>query len=165
MTKEKIKDAEIHYAESNNMGDKTKVDPKDKHIEELTNLLKIIQADFENYKKRIEKEKKEFVKCACEDMIKELFTVLDTFDLVIQNNPHKDIEMVYAQLWQILESRGLKKIEALNKPFDPYFHEALLQEESDKPENTVIEELQAGYMLGEKILRHTKVKVAKDKTQ
>ena len=68
--------------------------------------------------------------------------------------------MVYAQLFSILEAEGLKKIEADGKKFDPYLHEVMLKEKSDKEDGIVLEELQKGYMLNDKVLRHTKIKVS-----
>ena len=132
-----------------------------KELDERTDLLKKVQADFENYKKRTEKEKQEFTKYACSDIINELLPILDSFELAIRDTKNKDIEVIYSQLWQILSNQGLAKIKALNQKFDPYLHEALLQEKSDKEEGTILEELQAGYKMKDQVLRHTKVKVAK----
>ena len=68
---------------------------------------------------------------------------------------------MYIQLFNLLESKGLEKIEALDNTFDPYFHEALLQEESDKEPDTVIEEMQTGYKFKDNVIRTSKVKIAK----
>lgn len=146
----------------------SKKDPKDLQIEELTALLKKVQADFENYKKRIEKEQKERIAFASAEMIRKLLPMLDAFELALKNTSNKEefirgVELIYAQLWDTLEQEGLKKIDAIDKPFDPYLHEALMQEQSKKPENTVIEELQKGYFFKDNVLRPTKVKIAKKK--
>ena len=130
-------------------------------LEETTNLLKKVQADFENYQKRTEKEKQEFTKYACGEIVKELLPILDSFELAIRNTKNKDIEAIYSQLWQMLSSQGVKRIKSLNEKFDPYFHEALLQEESNKEEGTILEELQSGYTLNDVLIRPTKVKIAK----
>jgi molecular chaperone GrpE len=130
-------------------------------IKEITSLLKKVQADFENSQKRAEKEKKDYIEYSCQNIIIELLPILDSFDLALKNTDSKDIKALYDQLWNLLSSKGLEKIKALDEKFDPFLHEALLQEASDKPEGTVIEELQAGYKLKEIIIRHTKVKVAK----
>jgi len=74
----------------------------------------------------------------------------------------KGVELIFAQLYSILQSEGLKPIECVGKRLDPYNHEVLLKEQSDKEEDTILEELQKGYMLNDKIIRHTKVKVAKN---
>ncbi len=132
---------------------------------ELTALLRKVQADFENYKKRIEKEQKQFIETASQDIIKKLLPVIDSFELALNNKDdkefHKGVELIYAQLISTLEQEGLTPIKALDKPFDPYLHEALMQEKSKKQENTVTEELQKGYLFKEKVIRSTKVKIAK----
>ncbi|MBW2981817.1 nucleotide exchange factor GrpE [Candidatus Woesearchaeota archaeon] len=143
---------------------------KKEKTEELTILLKKVQADFENYKKRVEKEKSEFTQFASQELIKKLLPLLDSFQLALSHDGNheefkKGVELIYSQLWQTLESEGLKQIDALDKPFDPFFHEALMQEESEKPENTVIEELQKGFMLKDNVVRPTKVKIAKKKKE
>jgi molecular chaperone GrpE len=145
-----------------------KKDPRDIKIGELTNLVKRVQADFENFKKQQEKEKAAFCKYAACEVVKKLLPLIDSFQLALKsnNNPEefkKGVELIYSQFWQILEAEGLKPIEALNKELDPFKHEVLLQEDSDKPENTVLEELQKGYMLKDAVLRPAKVKIAKKK--
>ncbi|MBW2995946.1 nucleotide exchange factor GrpE [Candidatus Woesearchaeota archaeon] len=132
--------------------------PKKQDSKEITALLKKVQADFENYQKRAEKEKKDFIEYSSQEIIKELLPVLDSFERALGN---KDIKALYDQLWQVLESKGLEKIKALDQKFDPFLHEALMQEASDKEEGTVIEELQAGYKFKDNVIRPTKVKVSK----
>lgn len=144
----------------------SKPDKKDLKIQELTNLVKKVQADFENFKKQQEKEKAEFYKYASCELIKKFLPILDSFQLALKNNNNpeefkKGVELIYSQFWQILESEGVKPIKALGKQLDPFCHEVLLQEKSDKPENTVIEELQKGYMFKDAVLRPAKVKIAK----
>jgi len=139
---------------------------KDDELADLTNTLKRLQAEFENYKKRIDQEKKEFVKFSNEELITELLRILDDFELAITNcvvkdEFHKGVELIYANLYSALEKFGIQKIECLNQKFDPYLHEALLAEESDAEQNTVLEELQKGYRLHGKVIRHAKVKIAK----
>lgn len=133
---------------------------ENKELEELTNLLKKVQADFENFKKRVEKERQEFTNFACLEIIETLLPVLDSFELALKNSPNKDIEAIYHQFWNLLSAKGLAKIEALGKKFDPFYHEALMQEKSDKEEETVIEELQTGYTLNGRVIRTSKVKIA-----
>ncbi len=150
-----------------------KKEPKKKEetkVQELTNLLKKVQADFENYKKRVEKEKKNFCDFASQELVKKLLPLLDSFQLALANDKDneefkKGVELIYSQLWQTLEAEGLSPIDALGKQFDPFFHEALMQEESDKPENIVIEELQKGFMIKDTVLRAAKVKIAKKKVK
>ncbi|MEK6828212.1 MAG: nucleotide exchange factor GrpE, partial [Nanoarchaeota archaeon] len=107
----------------------------------------------------------EFVKYAHDDMISQLLPVLDSFEIAFKNTSDKEkfvegIKMIYAQFHSILEAEGLKPIKARGEKFDPYKHEVLLKEESDKPEDTILEEFQKGYMLNDRVLRHSKVKVS-----
>lgn len=136
-------------------------------VEELTNLLKRVQADFENYKKSVEKQRADFACCIRQDTIRKLLPVLDSIELALKNTNDKDkfvkgVELIFAQLYSVLQSEGLKPIESIGKKFDPYLHEVLLKEESDKEEDTILEELQKGYSLNGRIIRHSKVKVAKN---
>jgi len=144
---------------------KKEIEQKNKSIEELTDTLKRLQAEFENYKKRIDRENAEFVKYAKAELVYKLLPLLDTFEIALKNTSDKEkfvkgIEIVYAQLFSTLESEGLKPIEALGKKFDPYLHEVMLKEKSDKEDGMVLEELQKGYMLNGRVLRHSKVKIS-----
>ncbi|MFH1439738.1 MAG: nucleotide exchange factor GrpE [Candidatus Woesearchaeota archaeon] len=137
-------------------------------IRELTDLLQRLQAEFENYKKRADKEKHDFCRFAEAKFISKLLPILDSFEIALKNkedldhaNFVKGVEFIYSQLFDTLRKDGLKKIDALGKKFDPHFHEVLFQEESEKDNNIILEELQKGYMLDEKLLRTTKVKVSK----
>ena len=141
--------------------------PKDGKEDELTEMLQRVQADFENYKKRVEREKAEFSKFACDSLISEILTVLDNFELALANKDKpedfvKGVDLIYSEFFSILENKGLQKIESLGKEFNPNFHEALMQ---DKKEGTkpgmVIEEFQKGYMIGDRVLRFSKVKVSR----
>lgn len=149
-----------------NTKETTDINPKDIQIQELTDTIKRLQADFENYKKRIEREKEQFVGYSCENIIKKILPFLDSFELSLKNSQNhedflKGIELIYSQLWEILEKEGLEKIKAEGEMFNPEEHEALLSQQSEAKENTILEELQKGYMLKGKIIRPTKVKVAK----
>jgi molecular chaperone GrpE len=145
-----------------------KKDKKKAGGEELKETLQRVQADFENYRKRMEKDKMEFVKFACSDIIKNILPVIDNFEVALKNSANnkefvKGVEMIYAQLFEVLEKAGLRKIDAEGKKFNPYVHEALMQEESDKDEGMIIEEFQQGYMLNDTVIRPSKVKVSKGK--
>ena len=140
-------------------------DEKEERINELTDTLKRLQAEFENYKKWHAKEKTEFVKYAHADIIAQMLPVLDSFEIALKNTTDKEkfvegIKMIYAQFHSILEAEGLRPIKAAGEKFDPYKHEVLMKEESDKPEETILEEFQKGYMLNDKVLRHSKVKIS-----
>ncbi|MBO8168815.1 MAG: nucleotide exchange factor GrpE [Thermoanaerobacteraceae bacterium] len=137
--------------------------------EDLTNRLLRLQADFDNFRKRSRKEQEEFAKYASQNLIEKLLPVLDNFGRALEAGDDnarsfKDgVEMIYKQLLGILEQEGLKPIEAENQPFDPNFHEAVMQVETDEyPDNTVVEELQKGYRLKNKVIRPAMVKVAKN---
>ena len=129
-----------------------------------------LQAEFENAKKRLEKEKLEFVKFANEGLILEFLTILDdlerTMELAQKNRQDfnaflKGAEMILAHLYDMLKKNGVSVIESEGKYFDHSKHEALMREETNEvPENTVIEEFQKGYMINDRVLRTAKVKVA-----
>jgi molecular chaperone GrpE len=147
---------------------KEEIDPKEVKISELTDSLQRLQAEFENYKKRTDKEKNEFVKYAEGKFILKILPILDSFELALKDVSVdekfvKGMEMVFAQFYSVLESEEVRPIESIGKKFDPYKHEVLMKEFSDKEEDTVIEELQRGYMLNDAVLRHSKVKVSKGK--
>lgn len=130
-----------------------------------------LQADFENTRKRLEKEKNDFVKFANEGIILELLNILDDLERTIElsQSQHQDlsaflkgVEMILAHLYELLKEYGVKPIEAQGKLFDPHFHEALMQvENKELPEHTIVEELQKGYLLNDRVIRTAKVKVSK----
>ena len=168
--KEETKDKKTEKTEESKKSDEKEnlqeqLEEKTKKIEELTDTLKRLQAEFENFKKRIDKEKIEFVKYAHADVIASMLPVLDSFEIALKNTNDKEkfiegIKIIYAQVYSVLEAEGLKPIKATGEKFDPYKHEVLMKEESDKPDDTVLEEFQKGYMLNDRVLRHSKVKVS-----
>ena len=145
---------------------KSKVDAKEAKIIELTDSLQHLQAEFENYKKYVEKQKQEYAQYAKGDVISKMLPFIDTFEQSLKHKAAseafvKGVEMLHEQLVQLLEQEGLRAMVALGKPSDPHYHDIMLTEESDKADRVVLEELQKGYMLHDKVLRHAKVKVAK----
>ena len=99
------------------------------------------------------------------DVIEKMLPVLDSFEIALKNTNDKEkfiegIKIIFAQFHSVLEAEGLKQIKAAGERFDPYKHEVLMKEESDKPEETILEEFQKGYMLNDKVLRHSKVKIS-----
>lgn len=132
-------------------------------------------ADFENFRKRNQKEKEELAQKAKQETISELLPAIDNFERArLQLKPNSDGEMtihksyqgVYRQLVDGLKKLGVAPMRPEGQVFDPNFHEAVFQEETDEhPEGTVIEQLQRGYLLGERVLRHAMVKVATAKTE
>jgi molecular chaperone GrpE len=139
-------------------------------VEQKDRLLRV-QADFENIRKRYEREKQEFVKFANEGVIVELLTILDELDRAVSlAEEHKEdfaaflkgVEMILAHLYEMLKAYGVTPIEAQGKLFDPHCHEALMQAvDNEKPEHTIVEEMQKGYMLNDRVIRTAKVKVSK----
>jgi len=142
----------------------------DKAVEYWDKLLRV-QADFENVRKRLEREKQDFIKFANEEIISELLNILDDLERAVglAETKHEDlpaflkgVEMILAHLYDMLKEYGVKPIEAEGKIFDPHYHEALMQEEKKElPEHTIVEELQKGYLLNDRVIRTTKVKVSK----
>lgn len=129
-------------------------------------------ADFSNYKKRAEKDSSEMSKYLNAVLIQRLLPILDDFDRAGQTIPDNlrgltwidGVMLIARKMQMIMEAEGLKTIAALNKPFDPNMHEAVIHEETDQHEDgTVIAELQKGYKLNDRVLRPTMVKVAKKK--
>jgi len=136
--------------------------------DELRETLIRRQADFENYRKRIERERHEDGQRAAARLIQTLLPVLDAFERALEahDDPayeeyRKGLELIYRQLWDALARQGLERIEAKGEPFDPYVHEAVERVESEELEDgTVIEVLQAGYRMRGNVLRPASVRVA-----
>lgn len=144
----------------------TKAHKKNEKKQDYVEMLQRLQAEFENYKKRTDKETADRAKFANTRLIEKLLGVLDNFELALKNECadetfSKGVKMVYKQLSAVLSDEGLKEIECKGKVFDPHLHEAMMQEETDKKTNTILEELQKGYELNGRVIRHSKVKVAK----
>jgi len=139
-----------------------------KEKDEIYDRLLRKHADFENVRKRLEKEKREFQQFALADIMGELIFILDNFERALSHaddssNPEyrKGIELIYRQLKDLLEKRGLRPIESEGKMFDPNFHEAVAREErNDLVEGTILEELQRGYYFQNRLLRPAMVKVS-----
>lgn len=140
-------------------------------VDELTNDLKRMTADFANYRKRNEAERTEFAKFAKAELIAKLLDVLDGYDRALATVPDdlrgqpwvEGMWLVERKLRRVLESEGLEPIDSLGKPFDPYLHEAVAHVESDEPEGTVIQEHQKAYRLHDRVIRPALVTVAKKK--
>ncbi|MFD2172137.1 nucleotide exchange factor GrpE [Tumebacillus lipolyticus] len=126
------------------------------------------QADFDNFRRRSRQEKEEFAAYANVSLIEELLPVLDTFEMALKTSEESDIktllsgvEMVFRQLTTALEKNGLAPIEAVGQPFDPNFHEGVMQVQSDEhPSNTVVMELRKGYRVKDKVVRPSMVQVS-----
>ncbi|MFH1134031.1 MAG: nucleotide exchange factor GrpE [Nanoarchaeota archaeon] len=146
--------------------DKSHVElPSKQQIEELTDTLKRVQAEFENYQKRVQKELQARIVNDKACFIRKLLPIIDSFELALKNAKepkefHRGMELIHAQLLDVLSKEGMKPIEAKGKRLDPYMHEVLCEEPSEH-DCVVLEELQRGYMLNGAVLRHTKVKIGK----
>ncbi len=131
-----------------------------------------LYAEFENYKKRSAREVSDFKKFANENLIKELLPVLDNMERALESSEEGDdakesiikgVKMTYEGILKILEKANVKPVESMGKPFDPAFHEAIGQEETDGDENMVVREFQKGYMLHDRLIRPAMVIVSKKK--
>jgi molecular chaperone GrpE len=127
------------------------------------------QADFDNFRRRTMKEKEELGQYASMKLVGQLLPVVDNFGRAIEaakaggdvESFSKGVDMIFRQLEQVLEQEGLKAMEAVGQPFNPEFHQAIMQVESEEhEEGIVIEEVQKGYMLKDKVLRPAMVKVS-----
>lgn len=146
---------------------KTKKDKKDEQIAELTDKVKRQMAEFENFRKRSEKEKTQMYEIGAKSILEKILPVVDNFERGLMgmeesNDPFaQGMQMIYKQLMTSLEEVGVTAIEAAGKEFDPEFHNAVMHVEDEGfGENEVVEELQKGYMYRETVLRHSMVKVA-----
>ena len=150
-----------------------KLEAKEKEAVETYDRLLRASAEFDNYKKRSSREMEEFRKFANQSLIKEMLSVVDNLELAMNSsNGNKAIdkdllqglEMTHKEILKVFEKFNVKPIDAKGQPFDPTFHEAVMQEETnDSPKNTVINELQRGYMIHDRLLRPSMVVVAKPK--
>ncbi|MFC1571730.1 nucleotide exchange factor GrpE [Candidatus Margulisiibacteriota bacterium] len=139
-------------------------------IEEFKNKYLRVLADFENYKKISAREKQQFAQFANETLIMELLPVVDGFSRAMKvaglsEDMNKGLALIKKQLEDVLKKHGAEEIEASGKPFDPNFHEAILQQEHDGPEGMIIEEAQKGYKLKGKVIRPSMVIVSKNKEE
>jgi molecular chaperone GrpE len=129
-----------------------------KEREEYLLLSQQLQADFENYKKRMVKQQTEHVERAAGQLVEKLLPVLDNFDLAVAHG-ETGVEAVYRSLMTVLEAEGLEKLDPVGKPFDPNEHEAVVHEPGDADQPEVFEVLRAGYRWKGRLLRPAMVKV------
>ncbi|TKJ41109.1 nucleotide exchange factor GrpE [candidate division LCP-89 bacterium B3_LCP] len=137
-------------------------------LDEYKNLYLRKAAEFENFKKRKQQEFQSLIRSAGEALINDILPVLDDFDRLLASGEEDDetsllegAKLIREKLWESLEARGLKPIDAVGHPFDPEYHEALMQQEEDGTEaGIVLQEHQRGYLLGDRVIRHAKVVVS-----
>jgi len=156
---------------------KTETDPlkerlakSEEQVKELEDRLLRLAAEYDNYRKRTAREFECLCQNANENLILKLLDTLDNFERAFDSakasndyqNFREGVELVYTHMKDILTKEGLKEIEAIGKPFDPNFHEAVTQAESDKyEEGMVMDQMTKGYMLNDRLLRASKVVVSK----
>jgi len=156
------------------------LDKSIREYKELEDRLLRLAAEFENYKKRTAKEFLSIIKNANEELVSQLVESLDNFQRALESASksnstknssdfesfHKGVELIYQHFREILVKEGLKEIKAVGEPFDPYLHEAVMQQESEEyPEGVIAEEISKGYVLNDKVIRHSRVVVSKGKSR
>jgi molecular chaperone GrpE len=150
----------------------TAVDQDDvqRQRDEYYDLLLRKTAEFDNYRRRIERERQSVTEAASADLILELLPLVDDLERALKAEPgpagaetyRRGVELIHRQLLETLRKRGVRPIEALGEDFDPHFHQAVMHEPATgHRDGEVIEELRRGYMLGDRLLRPSMVKVAK----
>ena len=161
-------DAEAKADEKKGLFKKRKKDKKDEQIEELNDRLKRQMAEFENFRKRSEKEKSQMFDMGAKTIVEKILPVIDNFErgLAAVPDDKKDdpfitgMDKVYKQMLTELDAVGVKPIECVGQEFDPDFHNAVMQVENDELESgTVAQELQKGYMYKDSVVRHSMVSV------
>ena len=148
---------------------KKKKDKKDEQIEELTDKVKRQMAEFDNFRKRTEKEKSQMYDMGAKTIVEKILPVIDNFERGLAAVPEESkedafvvgMDKIYRQMLTVLEEAGVTPIEAVGAEFDPNFHNAVMHVEDETlGENVVAEELQKGYMYRDTVVRHSMVKVA-----
>ena len=148
---------------------KKKKDKKDEQIEELTDKVKRQMAEFDNFRKRTEKEKSQMYDMGAKTIVEKILPVIDNFERGLAAVPEDNkedafvvgMDKIYRQMLTVLEEAGVKPIEAVGAEFDPNFHNAVTSEEnSDFESGKVIQALQKGYTLNDKVIRPSMVRVA-----
>ena len=138
-------------------------------IEELQAKVLRVQADYDNFRRRTVKEKEELAKYASMKLIEQLLPTVDNFDRALEASAAtkdydsfaKGVDMIFRSLLQVLENEGLKVMEPVGQPFNPEYHQAVMTVESDEyEEGVVVEQLQKGYVLKDKVIRPAMVKVS-----
>ena len=160
---------ETEKSEKKLFGKKNKKDKKDEKIEELTDRLTRQMAEFDKFRKRTDKEKKQMYEIGAKDIIDKILPVVDNFERGLAAVPEEEkshpfmegMDKIYKQLMTTLGEAGVKPIEAVGQEFNPDFHNAVMHvEDEEVGENIVVEEFQKGYTYRDSVVRHSMVKVA-----
>ena len=150
-------------------GKKDKKDKRDEQIEELNDRVKRQMAEFDNFRKRTEKEKAQMFETGAKNIIEKILPVVDNFERGLATIPEEEkgnafaegMEKIYKQMITVLEEAGVTAIEAVGQEFDPNLHNAVMHVDDESVgENIVVEEFQKGYKYRESVVRHSMVKVA-----
>ena len=148
---------------------KKKKDKKDEKIEELTDRVKRQMAEFDNFRKRTEKEKSQMYEVGAKDIIEKILPVVDNFERGLAAVPEEEkdspfadgMTKIYKQMMTVFEEMGVKAIDAVGEEFNPDYHNAVMHvEDEEAGENVVVEEFQKGYLYKDHVVRHSMVKVA-----
>ncbi len=167
MKEECIKDEELSLSKEEDLTDRVEDtgEELEERIEELESSLKRVMADFDNYRKRMNNEKKKLIALANESMVSDLLSVIDDFERALENDNALDkegLEMIFRKFKSALKEHGLENLECEGKDFDPNYHECIISEEVEEEEHDkVLEEIQKGYLLNSNLIRPAKVKVGK----
>jgi molecular chaperone GrpE len=167
-------DVETETKEKKSSADNAQSEDIAKQLDFYKDQLLRRVAEFENYKKRTEGEIENIIKFANEYLILDILPVIDDLERCLESGKEKNekdsfyvgIGLIYSKLMKILDGKGLKQIDALNKPFDVNFHEAMLTMQKNGVEpNTVVQEILKGYTLNDKVIRHSKVAVSSENNE
>lgn len=173
-TKEEVEEKETSEEqpkEEKKSKSKKKKDKKDEQIEELQDQVKRQMAEFDNFRKRTEKEKNQMFEVGAKSIIEKILPVVDNFERGLASIPEEEqgsafadgMNMIYKQLLNELEQAGVAVIEAVGKEFDPEYHNAVMQVENDELEpGTIAQELQKGYTYRDSVVRHSMVAVVRE---
>jgi molecular chaperone GrpE len=150
-------------------GGQSPLDALRREKDALQDRLLRTAAEFDNYRKRVDRDRRDQADAAVADALEDLFPIMDNLERALQAPPgadadayRKGVELIHRQMADLLRKRGVKPIEAVGADFDPNYHQAVVQEVSaDHRDGEVMEELRRGYMLGERLLRPAMVKVAR----
>ncbi len=164
---EETTETEITEETQEQPAEKTELELAEESIANLTDRLMRTAAEFDNYKKRSLREKEDLYSTAVCDTIANILPILDNLERAVatgtenaENSVLDGVKMIKKQFEDTLTAMGVSPIEAVGTPFDPEKHNAVMTEESDKEENTVLEELMKGYLYKDKVIRHSMVKVS-----
>ncbi|MBI4158995.1 nucleotide exchange factor GrpE [Candidatus Woesearchaeota archaeon] len=166
LEEEQLQEEDAGHPVEENLDSSLEEGREKKQSEEYLEMLQRLKAEFENYMKRNEEERKEFAKYAKYDLILKLLNIIDDFERALQIKEKnedfvKGIEMIFKQLQKTLDEEGVRPIKSLGETFDPYKHDVVGKVEHDDHEDVIVEEIKRGYQLKDKILRPSLVKVSK----